>query len=157
MSKRNVAREASEDQAKAIERSNRKTVVARKRRGPDGLVVANVNRASFDCRERLENIGESRTGKNALDRDSRVPPAQSREDRIFDGVDRSVVDMTALAFDDAIGAPAAEHVGHAEPAAGTDNTDNALPRQGYVRSADMAKMFRTDTQDGVTDRAEIVD
>src|SRR5690242_21920692 len=65
--------------------------------------------------------------------------------------------MTAFALDDMSVAVTTQYMCHTESAAGSDDTDDALLGQGHVRPAKVAHMFRTDANDRMPDRAEIVD
>ncbi len=65
--------------------------------------------------------------------------------------------MTAFALDDMSVAVATQYMCHTEPAARSDDTDYALLGQGHVRPAKVAHMFRTDANDRMTDRTEIID
>src|SRR5262245_19818366 len=54
-------------------------------------------------------------------------------------------------------AVAPQHLRHAKSAARADDTDHALLRQGHIWPAEMAQMFGTDSNNRMTDCAEIVD
>jgi len=58
---RDVASDAAQDQAEAVERCDCQAIGAGKRGGPNGLIVACLHRAVVDRRQRLIDIDKSGT------------------------------------------------------------------------------------------------
>src|SRR6185312_12776300 len=154
---RDIASDAAQDQAEAVERCDRETVGAEQRGGPNGLIVARFNRAVLDSRQRLVDIGEPRSRDYPLDRHPAVAFAQPRKNDVLDAVNRGIIYVPALAFDDIVVSLAAQHMCYAKTAPRSDDADHALLRQGNIGATKITKMFTPDLDDGMSDSAEVVD
>jgi hypothetical protein len=83
--------------------------------------------------------------------------SQPGKDHVLDFVHRRKVHVATFAFDHMVVAVASQHLRHAESAARADDTDYALLRQRHTWPAEMAQMFRTDSNNRVADCTEIID
>jgi hypothetical protein len=152
-----VARHRAEREAEAVERGGGEAVLARHRRGPQGLFVLIRRRPAFDRGQRFVEIAEAHARGDALDRDSPVAPAQLEEDLILELIGGREVDMAALGLDDVIASLAAQQLGDAEAGAWADDADHAFLGKRLRGAAERAEMLVAELRDGMGDGAEIVD
>ena len=130
---RNITGDAAQCHAEAIDSGTGETVLTARSEGPDLDIAELRDRAILERGKRAINIDNAGPRDDPFDRNPRVKPAQAREDRVVNCVDRGVVNVSAFGgLDPERTVFAAPEMRDTKPGARADYADRAGGRERLV-------------------------
>ncbi len=157
MRERQIACDTAQYHAEPFDRGLSQSLMPVGAAGPDIPVLERVGVASVFSAEGLVYVRNSRPRGDSLDRHPVEPSAKRREQAIFERIDRSEADVSALARHDTIVAILAPQLRHPQPGPGSDDRNRTPGRQRLVGPAQMLEIIRSGLSHGMADSLKIID